>query len=139
MSLTVQSHLLITISFRSMRWNSATPVFAYGNGYALRFPPISLRAAPIHLPGEKHSPTSPALIATSVLISRTRVLLLISLCVVIGLVRASTILHRVAVLATARHLCGITRLVSRPRTGSSVASRSIRLRDMLTCQAQFSF
>ena len=139
MFLTIQSHLLITTPLRSMRWNSATPVFAYGNGSALISPPISLRAVQIHPPGERHLQISPARIATSVLISRTRVLLLISLCVVIGLVRASTILHRVAVLATAQHLCGITRLVSRPRTGNSVASRSIRLRDMFACQAQFSF
>jgi hypothetical protein len=132
MSPTVQSNLLTITPFRSMRWNSAMPVFVYGNGSAPRSPPISPRAVPTHPPGEKHWQTSPARIVTSVLISRTRVLLLISLCVAIGLVRASTILHRVAVLATARHLCGITRLVSRPRTGNSAASRSIRLRDTLT-------
>lgn len=136
---TVQSNLLIITPFRSMLWNSATPVFAYGNGSAPKSPLISPRAVPTHPPGEKHSQTSPARIATLVLISRTRVSLLISLCVVIGLVRANTILHRVAVLATARRLCGITRLVLRPRTGNSAASRSIRLRDMLNCQGQFSF
>lgn len=135
----IEINSLIPTPFRFTRWNSVTPVFVCGNGSAPIFPPISPREVPTRPPGAKHSQTSPARIATWVLISRTRLSSSISRCVVTGRVRASTTRNKVAVLATAPNSSGTMRLVSTLHTGSSAALRSIRPRDLLNCQVQFSF
>ena len=63
-------------------------------------------------------------------ISKTRVLLPISTCVVTGLVRASTILIKAVVLADVRHMCGTMPISLVLLTGSSVVPKSIKPVDL---------